>query len=581
MLREIKCDLFRNADGVREPIRFELGLNAVIGNESGTNSVGKSTFLMIIDFVFGGEDYIKKSKEVHKNVLPHTIFFMYQFGEDEYYFGRSTDDPSVVSVCDSKYQKQEEWALSKFNGFLARKYGLTEYGMTFRGIVGRSFRIDRRETMDEQKPFQQSKGEPDRTAIDGILKLFGKYGLIHELEKATEGAEVARDAFKAAQEYEYVPNVRTQREYKANKKRISELLSEEAQLAERSSQGLLDLDSIQAEQLKDIQKRLSAFRRQRTRYRSQLDSIDLSRNEGKKSFQVDYDELLYFFPEVDVARLEQIEAFHRKLAFILRNEIQSSTHDIEAMIDLATDQIEHLEAEQLKISRIPNVTKAVLEQYATIKKELQTLQEANDSYERRTDLEEKARKLKAELDAAILREMARIQHCINTRLEEFNNYIYDGRMKAPMVIVESASKYTYYTPDDGGTGIRYKGLILFDLALMWESILPVAAHDSVLLLQIEQEAVEKILELYEKTADLGKQIFIAFDKEATPKAKEILKTAQRLHLSRYGNELFGRSWNLKAKEEKTGSKESAPKQTEDTSAEANGSTNPVRAEQNE
>ena len=60
MLKRIQCDEFKTFDGaVRPPIEFHKGLNAVIGNESGTNSVGKSTFLMILDFVFGGDDYIR------------------------------------------------------------------------------------------------------------------------------------------------------------------------------------------------------------------------------------------------------------------------------------------------------------------------------------------------------------------------------------------------------------------------------------------------------------------------------------------------------------------------------------------
>ena len=178
------------------------------------------------------------------------------------------------------------------------------------------------------------------------------------------------------------------------------------------------------------------------------------------------------------------------------------------------------------------MTKAVLEQYAAIKKELQKYQDANDSYDQRIVLERRAQELKGQLDETIVTEMARITHRLNNRLEEFNNYIYDNSMKPPIAIVESASKYTYSTPDDGGTGNRYKGLIIFDLALLWESALPVIAHDSVLLLQIEKEAVEKILELYAKAAELGKQVFIAFDKEATPRGMEILQNAKRLHLSR-------------------------------------------------
>lgn len=42
---------------------FHSGLNAVVGDEIASNSIGKSTMLMIIDFVFGGEDYIKKNHD--------------------------------------------------------------------------------------------------------------------------------------------------------------------------------------------------------------------------------------------------------------------------------------------------------------------------------------------------------------------------------------------------------------------------------------------------------------------------------------------------------------------------------------
>ena len=402
-----------------------------------------------------------------------------------------------------------------------------------------------------------------------MLKLFGKYGDIHELEKEAQEAEDAKNAFVEAQRYEYIPQVRTQREYKANAKRIAELRVEETRLADQSSQGLLDLDSIQAEQLKEIQRKLTGFRRQRTRFRSQLDSIDLSKDEGKKTFQQDYEELLYFFPGIDVGRLEQVEAFHKRLAGILQSEIKASSRDIEAMIELATQQIEQLEAEQLKITRLPNVTKAVLEQYAAIKKELQKYQDANASYDQRIVLERRAQELKGQLDETIVTEMARITHRLNNRLEEFNNYIYDNSMKPPVAIVESASKYTYSTPDDGGTGNRYKGLIIFDLALLWESALPVIAHDSVLLLQIEKEAVEKILELYAKAAELGKQVFIAFDKEATPRGMEILQNAKRLHLSRGGNELFGRSWNRRDKDKSAAEGEVNGEDNSDV--EANGS----------
>ena len=61
MLVEIRCDEFISYGEKRPPITFHTGLNTVLGDETGSNSIGKSTFLMIVDFVFGGNDYVTRS----------------------------------------------------------------------------------------------------------------------------------------------------------------------------------------------------------------------------------------------------------------------------------------------------------------------------------------------------------------------------------------------------------------------------------------------------------------------------------------------------------------------------------------
>ena len=71
MLYEVYCDKFTTKkDGQFVPrgrIRLHEGLNTVLGDKAAQNSIGKSTFLLIIDFCFGGEDYINpkicKAKE--------------------------------------------------------------------------------------------------------------------------------------------------------------------------------------------------------------------------------------------------------------------------------------------------------------------------------------------------------------------------------------------------------------------------------------------------------------------------------------------------------------------------------------
>ena len=66
LLKQISCDEFQIDGHPRGPINFKKGLNVVLGGKSGTNSIGKSTFLMILDFVFGGTDYITKDSDVQK-----------------------------------------------------------------------------------------------------------------------------------------------------------------------------------------------------------------------------------------------------------------------------------------------------------------------------------------------------------------------------------------------------------------------------------------------------------------------------------------------------------------------------------
>ncbi|MBT2146252.1 hypothetical protein KK449_17895 [Clostridioides difficile] len=84
MLVEIHCDEFMSYGKPRKPIIFHEGLNTVLGGQSADNSIGKSTFLLIIDYVFGGDTY-KYSDAAHK-LKNHFIKFAFKFDNQHYYF---------------------------------------------------------------------------------------------------------------------------------------------------------------------------------------------------------------------------------------------------------------------------------------------------------------------------------------------------------------------------------------------------------------------------------------------------------------------------------------------------------------
>ncbi len=115
------------------------------------------------------------------------------FDGQSYYFTQSTEDGEYNKVvpCDENYQPlkgEETLSISKYYGFLAEQYGMTEEGQTWRGCVTRAIRVDRRETLDTDKPLKSFKGEADRDGIIALIKLFGQYGTVDEQHKVKEKA---------------------------------------------------------------------------------------------------------------------------------------------------------------------------------------------------------------------------------------------------------------------------------------------------------------------------------------------------------------------------------------------------------
>lgn len=544
MLVEIMCDEFKDHGKPRGRIPLRAGLNTVMGSASGSNSIGKSTFLMIIDFVFGGDDYVEKLTDVQTEVGEHRICFTFKFADGLHHFYRSNVDYKNVQKCDKDYQPIENGliSLNQYLSFLQTHYDMDLVGLTFRNAIGRSMRVYKRETLDEEHPLHQAKQETAKSAIEGLLKLTDLYSGIEAQSKITTEAKDKYTTFKKAQKYQYIPFVTKQSDYDKNEARIVELTEQAEELARKSTSGLLDLDSIQAEQVSVLQGKLSNFKRQRSRLLSQLRAIRVDRDLGKKGFKRNYDDLLRFFPEVDLKRIEAIEGFHKQLAGILKKEFLETEENMQAALDLIESEMAQIESEISQMAKTTDLSKVVLEQYAAIDKELKTLRSANDNFIKTTELSDVAKAYEAELNRLVVEQIAIMQQEINSEMLDINNTIYGGRKTAPTLTITDASHYTFFTPRDGGTGAQYKGLVVFDLAMLELTKLPVVAHDSVMLKQIEDDAIEKIMELY---AGTSKQVFIAMDKEGTytEKAQKIMEASKVLQLSPGEGALFGRTWN--------------------------------------
>lgn len=555
MLVEVRCDKFISNGKVREPIRFHARLNVVLGDDNGSNSIGKSTFLMILDFVFGGTDYIQKCVDVQENVKEHTICFAFDFGGQMYYFSRNTVDYNNVVKCNAEYQAlpEEPLSLQKYGEFLCEHYALLAEGITWRGAIARFIRVYKRDTLDEERPLRSSKDESATVAIQRYMRLFDRYSSVEAQIKQAAKAEDEKETFrKSTQEYNHIRAAKNDKEKAANDTRIAELEQQEQSLIDDNNSGLLDLDSMTAQRLSELNEALINFRRQRALVQTQLNSVRRDMTGEKRSFKRTFTDLERFFPNEEFHTLEEIEHFHQKLTKILEQEFAETERSLATTYALLSREIAAIQEQITEIKNVPNVSQAILKEFAQITTELNNLRKANRNYDELQRLKQVAADYAATRDTIIADELLIIKNTVNREMDSITLEILgDATHMPPVLKLEKLNKYTFKTPNDGGTGAQYRGLITFDLANMAVTPIPFVVHDSVLLKNIERAVFSSIIKVYHNQRQQGKQVFMAYDTlDAYDKeTRELVEENAVLQLSPGGNELFGWAWNKERQDE--------------------------------
>lgn len=537
VLNEIICDEFK-----KKKVIFDKGLNVVLGDEKGSNSIGKSTFLMIIDYVFGGNDYVKKSTDIQRNVGTHIIKFSFSFGKETYWFSRNTDDTQFVYICDNNYNVIDSITLDEYVDNLKELYGFGNQDISFRNVAGRYIRVYGKENIEEKRPLDVVRNEKAGQPVNALLKLFGLYDAIRDLEELAKQKKEKLNTYKQAQKYHFVSNIGA-RQRKDNDKQLVELHSEKERITNKLSNNLLDFDSEKADIVLKLKHELADFNKKIRRQRAKL--IPLQDNvQGNRAIkETDLKDLEKFFSDINLRELQKIQAFHKEIDFVLREEIKQEITNIEGLLQLLQQQKEDVEKKIKEISEVSNLSQVILFEFAEIQKKIEEIENQNSAFDKRKVLEKEKKDADERKNKMRKQQLSQLQNQINMKMSELNDEIYKG-VKVPPTITFDKNQYDFETVDDTGTGTNYRGMVLYDMSILKLTYLPILVHDSVLLKQIEDVAIEKILEMYQKEQ---KQIFIALDKVSSysERSQEILNKNAVLRMGSGGNELFGRSWSKK------------------------------------
>lgn len=214
MLFELKCGSFKHGNGEnRGVIRFHEGLNVLQGGEQADNSIGKSTFLLILDFVFGGKKFL--SSVAVKKIPNQEICFCFKF-EHLYYFKRKTfDGASYVYKCDEKYENEEKIKLSDYTGFLAKKYSIPEYdNFSFRTFQSNFMRIAGKDNVNINDPLNNGYHENFKLKITRLEKIFEEYSKISKIKEQVNDLGNKKKLHKQFKEVGYFPSaITTKKDY--------------------------------------------------------------------------------------------------------------------------------------------------------------------------------------------------------------------------------------------------------------------------------------------------------------------------------------------------------------------------------
>lgn len=544
MLKKIQCDKFVSNGQVRPPIVFEKGLNTILGGANANNSIGKSTLMLIIDFAYGGESYLES--DAVNQVGLHTINFEFEFDRVSYFFSRSTTQRSTVNKCDEKFNFIEEIKIKDFRVFLQEQYGIDFYESSFRELISRYFRIYGKNNHDEKKPLHSTPRENNTNAITALEKLFKSYEVIESYRTEFKKVSDKLDALKKAKKQDVISygSITTKKRYNENLKELESLEDDLKNHTVSNNTNYVNLDLEQANQISQIKTQLSVLMRNRTSVKTQLSLVEDNLSSNPEVHHGPYEELEQFFPKVNVRKLSEIESFHEKLSEILMAEYKQQEIKLSKNLERLNQEIESLKNQLSKHGEPANYSTAFLNKYKDLNLAIERLVAQNQDYLLVEEWNISKKDVKGQLQKVEGAELRQIESSINEQMVRFNDRIYEKKRKAPVLDLDSGTTYEFYTPDDSGTGTSYKSLIVFDLSVLETTMLPALAHDSLLFKNIGDEPLNKIIQLY---TEFEKQIFIAFDKDESysRETSQILNDTAVIRLNENGDELFGRSWNIK------------------------------------
>lgn len=543
MLIELQSDVFKCKNIQEGKISFHQGLNTIIGYN---NSVGKSLLLFAIDFAYGGEDYSTIDQAMIENIGHHTIKFTHNFNGILHTYLRSTEQPDIVKELRNN-QVIKHWTIDQYRKYLHLQLNDPSLLLSFRELIGPFSRINLKNSNQVAYPMYFYNAQKPSNQVECLLKTYHIYEKYMDEKITMQNRKSDLSKYVGARELKIVETIdkNTRIEYE---KRIEELNKLKNELKIKYSDGLITLDELQLDNLKELRKQLKALRRQKTVLEAKKNDIILDMGDLETTVSSNYNELKRFFPNNNFKELDDVISYAKKLIKITKNEKIESINEIDENLSILNVNILELENEIKKIIPNKKIPTSILDDYAKIDAEILAKENAI-----KKEMEFEKYKLVANQSEDTYKK--KLQQVIPDFVEEFNIYLKSendsifSNLSSPVLEINAntASSYSLHTEADIGNASTTRGLIIFDILALKKTCVPYLIHDGFITNAFVNENLVKILNYYVTSCETlkNKQVFLCLEKADTykEKLKEIAFTHKIIELDLDDKSLYGRAWN--------------------------------------
>ena len=367
MLIEMKSPAFKEKGKERPVITFKEGLNVILGKNDGENSIGKSSAMLAIDFVFGGNTYL--NSDGVKHIGDHTIYFAFQFSGQKYYFCRNTAEAEKIFVCNANYGfTGDVWNKQAFADWLKVQYQIDFLELSFRITLSSFFRIYGKDNTDERKPLRGIPGQGMQESITMLVKLFDRYKDIEAFSKKRKEEDDKLKAYREARKYRFVSDlVGGTKQYEENVATIRSLELELETLTDEQIEEHSEIDIEKSRQKNALSSTKLQLETEFLAKQRSLKLLDMSLEYGLYPTEADLSSLQEYFPEVNLRKLYEVEKYHQKLARILDAQFSNEKDAVKAEIAEIEEKIKDTQDQITELGFVGNISKEFLDRHSEIK----------------------------------------------------------------------------------------------------------------------------------------------------------------------------------------------------------------------